>query len=494
MKIVVNNIVTKVISGGQDDLHNPGVFEELRDYLSVDVPGAFFTSQYKRKVWDGKRYFLTPGGKMATGFLPLLLNHLDRDYPDLYVELIDDRGPIPEFKEQFIATIGSIEVNDEYEHQRRSIQAMNSIIDFRGLTIPFPRGILNAATNAGKTAVMAGVQLNLVGNPSMLILIHRTTIFDQLVEAFEDVYGEVGIITAKKYDPKNITIGMIKTVCNRLQKSVNVKKDLLQFRVVAVDEAHLAGSKTYIKVLQNVPAPVRVFVSGTPFDSDAIINKMMAVGMSGRELIHVSKRELMDKGISLECKVHIHLCNEPRPGVLIGYHSHVKAMIHNSVKRAAIIDGILRNYEGSTLIAVKEIEHGQLLSASLQLMGNKSITFVHGTDPERVQKIEDFKTGKIRTLISTTILKEGVNIPIISNVINAVGGKSKVDIKQWMGRGERTHGDLKEFTMHDFYDIGRHVESHSKVRISTYRKENLDVTLHYTKEDIKKIKGMHLQG
>jgi superfamily II DNA or RNA helicase len=121
-------------------------------------------------------------------------------------------------------------------------------------------------------------------------------------------------------------------------------------------------------------------------------------------------------------------------------------------------------------------------------MGNKSITFVHGTDPERAQKIEDFKAGRIKTLISTTILKEGVNIPIISNVINAVGGKSKVDIKQWMGRGERRHEDLKSFTMHDFYDIGRYVEAHSKVRIATYRKEKLDVTLHYAKEDIKKIK------
>lgn len=488
MKIVINNIVTKVISGGSDDLHYPGVFDELRDYLSVDVPGAFFTVQYKKKVWDGKKYFLTPTGKMATGFLPFLLKHLDRDYPDLPVELIDDRPAVPMFKKQFIATIGSLEVNDEYEHQKRSIQAMDSHIEFRGLSLPFPRGILNAATNAGKTAVMAGVHLNLEGSPTMLVLIHRKTIFDQLVEAFTDVYGEIGIITAKKYDPKDITIGMIKTVYNRLGKSVNVKKDLAGFDVLAVDEAHLAGSKTYIKVLQNTPAPVRVFVSGTPFDSDAIVNKMLAIGSSGKELINVSKRELMDKGISLECRVHIHLCREPKLGILTDYTSHIKARIHNAAKRAAIMSDILRNYEGSTLIAVKEIEHGQLLCASLQLMGNKSITFVHGTDPERARKIEDFKTGKIRTLISTTILKEGVNIPIISNVINAVGGKSKVDIKQWMGRGERRHENLKEFTMHDFYDIGQYVEAHSKIRISTYRKEQLEVTLHYTKEDILKQK------
>lgn len=487
MKIVVNNIVTKVISGGHDDLHSPGVFNGLRDYLSVDVPGAWFSPQYKKKIWDGKKYFLTPTGKMATGFLPFLLKHLDRDYPDLPVELIDDRGPMPAFKEQFISTIGSIEVNDEYEHQKRSIQAMDAHINFRGISLPFPRGVLNAATNAGKTAVIAGVHLNLVGSPTMLVLIHRKTIFDQLVEAFEDVYGKVGIISATKYDPKDITIGMIKTVYNRLTKSVNVKKDLAGFDVVAVDEAHLAGSKTYVKVLLNTPAPVRVFVSGTPFDSDAIVNKMLAIGSSGPELIHVSKRELMDKGISLEAKIHIHLCNEPI--ALDGNWELARHnKIHNSAKRVGIMSEIIHNHDGSTLIAVKEIEHGHLLCTGLQLMGNKSITFVHGTDPERVQKIEDFKTGKIKTLISTTILKEGVNIPIISNVINAVGGKSKVDIKQWMGRGERRHEGLKSFTMHDFYDIGRYVEAHSKVRIATYRKEKLDVTLHYAKEDIKKIK------
>jgi len=493
MKIIINNIATKIISSGQDDLYYSGIFTELRNYLSVNVPGAFFTPAYKRRGWDGKRYFLTPGGKMATGFLPLLLKHIDRDYPDLQVEIIDDRGDVPKFRSEFKSNIGPIKINKEYEHQRRMIESMNSFIEFRDSIIPFPRGIINASTNAGKTAAMAGVHLNLDGDYSMLVLIHRKDIFTQLVTFFEEVYGEVGVINMKKYDPKNITVGMIKTVFNRLESSVNVKKDLAKFDVVAVDECHLAGSKTFTKVLQNVQASVRVFVSGTPFDSDAIVNKMMAIGLSGPELIHISKRELMDKGISLKAKIYMHLCHE-YVGLVpeFNYDVAIDTRIHKSAKRAAIMADICRKHKGSTLIAVNEIEHGQLLYASLQLLGIKSIAFVHGTDKERDSKIQDFKDGKIQVLISTQILKEGVNIPIVSNIIYAAGKKAKVDIKQWMGRGERLHGKKTEFTMHDFYDIGEYVEAHSKKRLVTYKDEKLEVITDYDRKSIRKIKQMTL--
>ena len=113
------------------------------------------------------------------------------------------------------------------------------------------------------------------------------------------------------------------------------------------------------------------------------------------------------------------------------------------------------------------------------VLGEGVVEFVHGEDPDKKQKIEDFAQGRTMVLISTTILREGVNIPIIANIINAVGGRAVVDLKQWMGRGERKHGDETSFTMHDFYDRGPYVERHSKARLAAYRKEGLDITLHY---------------
>ncbi|KKN85548.1 hypothetical protein LCGC14_0278710 [marine sediment metagenome] len=471
----------------------PGVKDALRDYMSVNVPGAWFSSQYKKRQWDGKRYFITPTGKMATGFLPLLVNVLDRDYPNLYIELIDERGEIPAFKSELVTKIGSMLAEGDYVHQKHAIAAMDKWITLRELQIPFPRGIINAATNAGKTAVIAGLFLNLEGKNRMLVLIHQKTIFDQLVVAFEDVFnGDVGIINASTYKPNIITVAMIKTLSNRIAKSVNVKKDLATFNVVAVDECHLAGGKTYQHVLKHVPAPIRMFVSGTPFDSDAIVNKMISIGLSGPELFYISKRELMDKGISLEAKIHMHLCNEPVAWTGKGKEPFDWALenrIAKSAKRVAIMYDILKDYEGSTLIAVNYIEHGRLLAASLGMMGIESIDFVSGKDNDkwRTKKIDDFKTGRTKTLVSTTILKEGVNIPIISKLIYAAGGKAKVDLKQWMGRVERLLEGAKDFIMHDFYDIGPYVETHSRSRRAAYKKEQLDVIEHYNRKIIKEI-------
>ena len=194
----------------------------------------------------------------------------------------------------------------------------------------------------------------------------------------------------------------------------------------------------------------------------------------------------MDKGISLEAKIHMHLCHEQAVHDET-FDGATYAMIYKSARRVAIMYDILKDYKGSTLIAVNSIDHGHLLSESLQFLGIKSIDFVHGTDKNRDQKIEDFKSGKIKTLVSTTILKEGVNIPIISKLIYAAGGKAKVDLKQWMGRLERLHEDQEDFIMHDFYDIGPYVEKHSRARRALYKKERLEVTEHY---DTKKLRNI----
>ena len=510
MKVRLENISCKLIIGGKDFLVDPNLLENLRTYLSVGIPGAYYTPAYEARVWDGRRRFITPKGRMATGFLPLLLKYIEEEYPDLDVEILDERGDIPVFRKEFIKQIGSTEITEEYEHQKRMIQAFDSRIAYRDMQYPFPRGIMNAATNAGKTAAMAGVHLNLVGDPSMLVLIHRKPIFEQLVEFFKDVYGEVGIINAKKYDVQRITVGMIKTVYNRLAKSINVKKDLAKFDVIAVDECHMAGSKIYSKVLQNVPAPVRVFVSGTPFDSDAILNKMIAIGLSGPEVVKVTKRELMDKGISQNVKVHMHLCypysrRGPTPtkesNFSLVYSDYIQHYIHTSVNRVSIMWNILAANKIPTLIAVEEIAHGKFIldgfhiHQQLELLDetkNKydyfTVAFVHGTDPDREDKIKRFNGGELDVLITTRILKEGVNMPIANQLIYALGGKSGVNVKQWMGRIERTDGKASEVLMHDFYDIGQFVEGHSRKRLKVYRKENIEIVKTPSRKEIQEIK------
>lgn len=490
MRIEISNIHCKLEIGGTDHLYHPNLMKIFREYMSVEVDGAFFINKHLPFHYDGKRYFITPKGKMATGFLPTFLRYLDREHPDLDVELKDNRGYFPAFSDTFVDRIGSVTITEEYIHQRHMIECYKHNIEFRGITIPFPRGIIDAATNAGKTAIMAGIYLNMKEKEKMLVIIHSKVVFKQLVDMMTDVFGEVGQINATKYIIKPVTIAMIQTLYSR-RDDLNLRKDLNQFTILAYDEAHKSGSSQSSKVLVHCPAPMRVFVSGTAFDSSDTVNNLIAIGLSGPKLGGVSKKYLMDKKISTPVKVHMRVCNTVLDYPVLDYRECMDMMIHYSKERVDEMRKIIleRTEAGPILIAVNFTQHGQFLMDELSksLPEDILIEFSHGKDSDQVEKVEAFKQGQIDVLISTGILKEGVNLPLIQTLIYAIGEMAKVSVKQWMGRIERKHESKDVAMMYDFYDIGKFVRKHSENRLLCYQAENVEIELDF---DIHKVKSL----
>ena len=488
MIISIDNIKSIITTGGADNLYGD-VFKQLREYMSVDVEGSFWARKNSKYKWDGKRYFITEKRReMATGFLPMLLKHIDRTYPELEVTLEDDRKSLPKFTKEFISQIGNFKMEGIYDHQARIVKAFNNYIDFRGQKIYFPRGICDAATNAGKTVIMAGVKENLTTQPSMLVLIHNKQVFSELFNFFKNVYPVVGQINQKTYDPQDVTIAMIQTLYSRID-SMQVRKDLNNFRVLAIDECHRSGAKSYAKVLQYCNAGVRIGLSGTALDSGNVVNKMIAIGLTSHRLEKITKRELMDKGVSTNVEVHIHLCNTILYKPLIDYKDIQRECIYESVERASIIWKNIT--DGYVLAAVDKIEHGRILHKhllSLAKGSDKIVALTHGQDPNQIEVVDAFKRGEIDILISTAILQEGVNLPLVNQTYYCGGGKSVISLKQWMGRSERLLKGKEVAYFHDFYDIGKFIRKHSEERIRAYKKEELKVVEHYDPKEVKKLK------
>jgi superfamily II DNA or RNA helicase len=486
MKLIIENVKCKVLVGGRDLLVDQNLMERFREYMRVKVPGSFFAAKKLRYHWDGYRYFITPGGLMATGFLPVFLKMVEEDYPDLEVEIIDERGDIPQFKSDFQAKIGPITINDGYIHQKDLIEAYNHFITFRGQQIYFPRGVVDAATNSGKTVVISGIYLNLTGEQRMLVVIHRKTVYRELLEFFQQVFGEVGEINDQHYSVKKVTLCMIQSLYRKIDEP-NVRKDLAQFTVLAVDEAHRAGAAMYSKTLVHCQASVRVFVSGSAFDSDDVVSKMIIVGLSAPKLATVTKREMMDKGISVPVKVKIHLCNTILREPTIDYDDCIKKLIHQSVERTAIVSQIIkeRMSAGPIVVYVEETQHGLFIYEQLKDQFNIELT--HSKDPNIIQKIDAFRSGDLDVIIATGVLKEGLNLPLIRSIIDCSGGQSKINIKQRLGRGERLSEGKTEFEYHDFYDVGRYVQSHSMKRIKIYQSEDLPVEMDFDLKNAKRL-------
>lgn len=491
MKIIIGNNISRLVIGGPDHLVDPNLQKNIRDYLSVDVPGAFHSPQWKKHQWDGKKYYCTPGGKVRTGMLPVLLDYLDDVYDDLEVELIDERLNPVTFKEEWETSVGDLSMDGDYDHQLRLAQAYDHYITYKDVVLPWPRGIVDAATNAGKTTIIAGIYQNAIcENKRALILIHRKAIYKQLVDFMGDVFGEVGQVNDKFYEIKDVTVAMVPTLANRVKDGVVARNDIRSFPITIVDESHRSGSKQYKDVLKWSESYCRVFLSGTALDSGDIVAKLETIAHSGPKLAEVSKKELMDKNISTPVEVQVHLCNSILDHEPIDYREYLDSLVKYSGERVAIIRNIIKNTTGPTLIAVEKIEHGQFIYDNLAYLNriDAKLSFTHGQDPNQLDKIQEFKDGEIDVLIATAILSEGVNLPKIQTIIYATGGKSRIMVKQVMGRGERLCEGKKKTVFHDFYDCGPYVAKHSEARLRVYHDEQLPVFMDFDLKMARKVK------
>lgn len=487
MKLLINNVTCTAISGGKDFLLGIDVDKKLREYLRVRPDDYSQSPAYREHNWDGYRYFITSKGVFATGFLSLVCKYLTS--LGVTLELIDKRGDIVAINTTLDGHIGNIiegEVWTARDYQLEMVSKINNSFEVQGQKIYFPRGILDCATNSGKTSIAAILVKNLPKHTKCVFICSSKIIYQQSVAFFSASFGEpVGEVRAGKTDFKDFTICMSKTLFNRAKESTNVKMILLKMQVLIVDESDESGAKDYSKVLKYVGAGMRVFMSGTPLDSKKV-NNMISIGLSGTVLGKISNRELINMRVSANPKVKI-LLNESINKGTFSYQTELERCIHSNADRVRIIfSKIIEKHSGAQiLIAFTTKSHGYFMLAELEQLTDKTIEIVHGESKDRDDIIDRFKSGSTQILLSSMILKRGANIPNIDVLIMAQGGKSTITVKQLVGRGMRKNDKSDDVYVYDFYDQGHYVGKHSRDRIRIYKKEGFDLVLEYENSRLK---------
>ena len=71
-------------------------------------------------------------------------------------------------------------------------------------------------------------------------------------------------------------------------------------------------------------------------------------------------------------------------------------------------------------------------------------------------------------MIASAIWNEGVNIPSLNHIINAVGGKARISVEQIPGRGLRTSKGKTTVRITDFLDPYRYLAEHTVRRLQIY--------------------------
>ena len=422
---------------------------QLRQCLAY--PGVFYiTHQYNKERKEYEKYYINKDGSFYSGLIPRILEYARKRKIELEVDYSNREILQAETK----PSLKGITFRD-YQ-----LKLINDVVVNQ-------RGIIQSPTGSGKTEMMIGVA-SCFPSAKILILAHTLDIVNQTYNRIKK-YGfkNISIITgSKKNDFNNITISTIQTF-----SKFNPDLYSTYFDIVFVDEAHHVAGNQYGKVLSELLSPIRIGFTATPLTDK--YKELVAEGHLGPVIGKLTIEEANVMGIFAKPKIK--LISIPEIQMiknLSGYKAIYNAAIINSNSRNLLIVNEVEHCkeQGKTvLVMVKEIEHGTNLESLCIKLGIK-VKFVRGStnSDEREEIRSSLNKSKYDCVISTSVWREGVDIPNLDCVINACGGKSEIMTLQAIGRGLRKTDDKEEVIIIDFLDPYKYLALHTIQRLQIY--------------------------
>jgi superfamily II DNA or RNA helicase len=420
---------------------------------------TFKYSAYRPGEFGGKhveywKNVMSKEGEFLTGYVPRIVKKLlERNIPIEYTTLSPAPQPSPE----------QLRTKTLYDYQAEAVK----------IALARKRGVIVSSTGSGKTLIGLGIVKNFP-HQNILWIAPTIDLLNQTYQRFLEEFDapEIGIIGDGTFEPSRITIGIVNSLYNsRMESSF-----LHGIGVIIVDECHRVSKLTgmYAKTLQKVPAAFRIGLTATPSkDPEALWS---CEGNIGPIIKEISTDHLTSIGKLATPKVKIIPIPKDNEIANIRKYSEVYQMgvVHN-VKRNEIIVNEIANQvlkSNTVLVITKILDHGQNLINMLKgkyplIRSFLAQGWTEGEERERIRQALEART--IDVAITSTIWKEGVDIPSLNVVVNAAGGKSEIFTLQAVGRGMRAAPGKDTFLIVDFFDpSSRYLVDHFGTRICLY--------------------------
>lgn len=462
IRVEINNSTCKLTG-------NPKALARLQKYLSFPHPNAYWIKKKMAYSWDGIIYPLSNKGMMKTGLLEYAIDYLS-EYETEY-EVIDHRNVLEVGEVPY--KVGGLELTGKFAYQREAIKA---VVRNTLLGEPHPRGIIAAAVNAGKTAIMMGIHMT-YQNSNTIILLNSKVLYGQikgdLAKAFPNTYG---YMQGKNIKWGRIMVVMVQTLRNRLGE---YREKLLEFNILLTDECDLAGNTTFETVYKNLShISIRAGFAGSIFlrnlKKDQLRNTKMRE-IFGDSLFEISSVELEALDVSTKTVVKI-VYGNTKVYTDIGFKEEFDACVtFNEDRHKIIFDRIMYNLRVKRkhiMVFCKYIEQVEELYDYLAERIPEKVTMAYTHHKRSMPSLIDgFREGDISLLITSLYLKRGMNFPLTDVIINASGGAFYSNPLQILGRGVRKAKGKRKFYMEDIWDAGKYLGNHSRKRIGYYKKQ-----------------------
>ena len=245
--------------------------------------------------------------------------------------------------------------------------------------------IINANPGFGKTITALSIASKF--KRKTLIVVHTKVLLDQWKDRIKAVLGvDCGVIGGGRFDTdKSITVATVQT----LSKDMKVKQ--LDVGLLIIDECHRAASNSWLKVLNNCKARIRLGLSATLNRKDgrivsainAISNNIIVPKEANRlkptiKVISLPNVELNTNTTSVWANVAQKAYSDSRyvNSILASCNAAIEAGMHPIViaERVELLEILRNNIEGSILVyGSTENRQECIANEHTAIIGNRSI-------------------------------------------------------------------------------------------------------------------------
>jgi DNA repair protein RadD len=301
------------------------------------------------------------------------------------------------------------------------------------------RVFYSLATGGGKTHIFSKiVQGAIRKNKSVLVIAHRKELVTQGGDKLK-THGVKAklLIDGKLFENKSsdpCTVAMIQTLAawERSRKIVSLEPP----KMIIVDEAHLATSPSYQKIMDRYPGAYRLLVSATPWRLD------------GKGFDHLADKliqgpqtaDLIEQGYLVPVRTFTGMAANK---VKMKGRDYDLTELQKASNTVTLNGSVVENYklhaEGRPFVLFAAgVEHSKTLCQLFRDEGYRVAHIDGKTEKaERDRVLRDLNRGELDGVTNFSVFVEGLDIPRISCVIMARRTKSLVTWLQGIGRGLR---------------------------------------------------------
>lgn len=477
--IQITNLTSKFIEPPQQDIINI-----LRHHLRYKVEGAQFIKLRNRKHLAEYKYLYDKrNNTFPTGLLHIVTGILQEHRVDYTLQ--DTRIDYPIVDPLPLRTM---------QLREYQLPAEQAVLEQKNCIIKIPTG-------GGKTAIFTSA-LGKLNGYKRVVIVRRQLLLSQTIGVLESQLGvKVGQIGAGVVDIQPLTVAMVPTVARAIDPryqfsqededaddddtnlTAQQRSEIIDYiascHCLVFDECHGIAAESAQLIARHAPtARYRWGFSATPWRSDG--KDILIEAATGPRAIDITASSLIEKQFLVP--PHIYFLKTPKPSIALkdqtDYQKVYKELVvHNKERNEEIfkvVDQAWERYE-HILILVHQIDHGQILLDRFEKAGMWA-EYISGSSSldQRKEIIRRFSNKVRAILIGSSVLDEGVDIPEITTLINAGGGKSSARYYQKIGRAIRPCGDKKRAIVVDFLDSDiKYMNRHAQERLRIIRTEAL---------------------